>query len=275
MINMEKLKEILSQISQFLNDHGTIAKILGAAALLIFGWIIINILVGFLGRILNKRKFDETLKPFILSLVLWLMRGALLISVAGVAGIETTSFVAVIGAIGFAIGLAMQGALGNLAGGALILIFRPYKVGDLIESQGHIGVVKEIQVFTTILLSPENKTIILPNGAVSNGDIVNYTVEGLIRVDCSVGIAYDADIAKAKEVLMAVLEADSNVLQTPKPFVGVTELADSSVNLAVRGYTTPDKYWDVFFNVNESSKMALDKANVNIPFPQMDVNVKK
>ena len=272
---MEKLKEILSQISQFLNDHGTIAKILGAAALLIFGWIIINILVGFLGRILNKRKFDETLKPFILSLVLWLMRGALLISVAGVAGIETTSFVAVIGAIGFAIGLAMQGALGNLAGGALILIFRPYKVGDLIESQGHIGVVKEIQVFTTILLSPENKTIILPNGAVSNGDIVNYTVEGLIRVDCSVGIAYDADIAKAKEVLMAVLEADSNVLQTPKPFVGVTELADSSVNLAVRGYTTPDKYWDVFFNVNESSKMALDKANVNIPFPQMDVNVKK
>lgn len=272
---MEKLKDLFNQFSQFLTDHGMIANILGALALLIFGWIIVNIIVNVIGKILDKRKFDVTLKPFILNLLLWLMRGALLISVAGVAGIETTSFVAVIGAIGFAIGLAMQGALGNLAGGALILIFRPYKVGDLIESQGHIGVVKEIQVFTTILLSPENKTIILPNGAVSNGDIVNYTVEGLIRVDCSVGISYGADIPKAKEILMSVLKADANILETPAPFVGVKELGDSSVNLAVRGYTTPDKYWDVFFKTNEESKIALDKAGVEIPFPQMDVNLKK
>ncbi|MEZ4978078.1 MAG: mechanosensitive ion channel family protein [Chitinophagales bacterium] len=154
-------------------------------------------------------------------------------------------------------------------------MFRPYKVGDLIEAQGKIGVVKEIQIFTTILLSPENKTIILPNGAVSNGDIVNYTVEGLIRVDCSVGIAYGANLAKAKEALMQVLVSDPNVLKTPAPFVGVSKLGDSSVNLAVRGYTTPDKYWDVFFRTNEESKLALDRVGVEIPFPQMDVNLKK
>lgn len=272
---MEKLTTYFNQFNTFLKEHGTLGHILGAALILILGWIIINLIVALTKKVLTKRNFDSTLQPFILSLILWLMRGALIISVAGVIGVETTSFVAVLGAIGFAIGMAMQGSLGNLAGGAMILIFRPYKVGDLIEAQGHIGVVKEIQIFTTILLSPENKTIILPNGAVSNGDIVNYTVEGLIRVDCSVGISYDADITKAKEVLMAVLQSDTNVLKEPAPFVGVTELADSSVNLAVRGYTTPDKYWDVFFSTNEQSKVALDKANVDIPFPQMDVTMKK
>lgn len=272
---MEKITTLFNKINTYLSEHGLLSKIIGALFILIVGWIIINILVKLFEKILDRRKFDETLKPFLSSLLLWVLRGALIISVAGIVGVETTSFIAVLGAVGFAIGMAMQGALGNLAGGALILIFRPYKVGDLIESQGHLGVVKEIQVFTTILLSPENKTIILPNGAVSNGDIVNYTVEGVIRVDCSVGIAYDADIAKAKEVLMDVLTSDSNVLQTPAPFVGVLELADSSVNLAVRGYTTPDKYWDVFFRTNEESKIALTKANIEIPFPQMDVSLKK
>lgn len=272
---MEKLTTLYKNFKAFLDDNGTFSKVLAAAFVLIIGWILINIIVSVIKKILQKRSFDKTLEPFILSLTLWLLRGALVISAAGIVGIETTSFVAVIGAIGFAIGMAMQGSLGNLAGGAMILIFRPYKVGDLIESQGHLGKVKEIQIFTTILLSPENKTIILPNGAVSNSDIVNYTVEGLIRVDCSVGISYGSDIAKAKEILMGVLTSDPNVLPTPAPFVGVSELADSSVNLAVRGYTTPDKYWDVFFRTNEQSKIALDKANVEIPFPQMDVNMKK
>ncbi|MCB9255567.1 MAG: mechanosensitive ion channel [Chitinophagales bacterium] len=272
---MDQILTFISTSKEFLASNGLIGKILAAVLFLIIGWISISLLVNLVKKLLEKRSFDKTLEPFILSLLLWLMRGALLISVAGIVGIETTSFVAVLGAIGFAIGMAMQGSLGNLAGGALILIFRPYKVGDLIETQGKIGVVKEIQIFTTILLSPENKTIILPNGAVSNGDIVNYTVEGLIRVDCSVGIAYGANLAKAKEALMQVLVSDPNVLKTPAPFVGVSKLGDSSVNLAVRGYTTPDKYWDVFFRTNEESKLALDRVGVEIPFPQMDVNLKK
>ena len=272
---MENFTDFFNQASNYLSSHGSLSAILSAALFLVIGWIAINLLVKFTDKVMSKRNFDATLKPFIISLLTWLLRGALVISVAGVVGLETTSFVAVLGAIGFAIGMAMQGSLGNLAGGVMILIFRPYKVGDLIESQGHIGVVKEIQVFTTILLSPENKTIILPNGAVSNGDIVNYTVKGLIRVDCAVGISYGADIAKAKEILMGVLQSDNNVLATPAPFVGVKELGDSSVNLAVRGYTTPDKYWDVFFRTNEQAKMALDRAGVEIPFPQMDVNLKK
>lgn len=204
-----------------------------------------------------------------------LLSGALVISIAGVVGLETTSFVVMLGAIGFAIGMAMQGSLGNLAGGVMILIFRPYKVGHLIESQGHKGVVKEIQVFTTILLSAENKTIILPNGAVSNDDSVNYTVEGLIRVDCSIGISYSANIAKAKEALMAVFVSDPNVLKTPASFVGVISLGDSSMNLTLRAYTTPDKYLEVYFRTTEESKLALDKVGVEIPFPQINVNLKK
>ncbi|MFT4970497.1 MAG: small-conductance mechanosensitive channel [Chitinophagales bacterium] len=182
--------------------------------ILIIGWIIINIIAAFTKKVLTFRKFDSTLQAFILSLILWLMRDALVISV-------DDSYLS------------------------------PHKVGDLIESQGHIRVVKEIQLFTTILLGPENKTVILPHGAVSNDYIVNYAVEGLIRVDCSVDISYGADIAMAKEVLMAVLQSDKNVLKDPSPFAGVTELADSSVNLAARGYNTSDKYWDVFFRTNE------------------------
>lgn len=272
---MEKITTLLTEFSTFLEVHGVLGQILGATLVLIIGWIIINIIIAMSKKVLEKRNFDSTLQPFVLNLFLWVLRGALLISVAGVVGIETTSFIAVIGAVGFAIGMAMQGSLGNLAGGAMILIFRPYKVGDVIQSQGHTGKVKEIQLFTTILLSAENKTIILPNGQVSNDDIVNFTVEGLIRVDCSIGIAYDADIAKAKEVLMEVLKSDPDVLADPPPFVGVKELADSSVNLTLRGYAIPGKNWDVFFRTNERAKLALDKANVNIPFPQMDVNVKK
>ncbi|MCB0537431.1 MAG: mechanosensitive ion channel [Bacteroidetes bacterium] len=272
---MDKLKEIFNSINTYLSEYGFVAKIVYALALLIIGWLTVNLIVNLIGKLLKKRNFDETLLPFIKSLVLWLLRVALLISVAGIVGIETASFIAILGAVGFAIGMAMQGALGNLAGGALILIFRPYKVGDLIESQGRLGVVKEIQIFTTILLSPENKTIILPNGPVANNDIVNYTVEGVIRVDCSVGIAYHEDIAKAKEVLMKVLESDEDVLKTPAPFVGVSELAGSSIDLAVRGYAKPAKYWDVFFRVNENMKIALDKAGIEIPFSQMDVTIKK
>ena len=155
---------------------------------------------------MEKRGTDETLRPFLLNLLSWILKAALVITVIQMLGVATTSFVALLGAAGLAVGFALQGTLANFAGGALILLFKPYKVGDLIESQDHLGVVKEIQIFTTILLNPQNRTIILPNGAVSNGDITNYTREGKLRVDLTVGIAYESDIRKAKQVLLDAAE---------------------------------------------------------------------
>jgi len=245
---------------------------------------IITLLVGLwlisaIGRVMRtsmeKSKVEPTLIPFTTGLVTWGLKVLLLVSVASMIGIATTSFIAVLGAAGLAIGLALQGSLANFAGGMLIMIFKPYKVGDLIESQGHLGVVKEVQIFNTILTSPHYKQIIVPNGTTSNGSIINYSVEGKIRVDLCVGIAYDENISKAKAVLMEVMNKHDKVIQDPAPFVGVLELADSSVNLAVRPHCHPDHYWDVFFDVNEAMKVALDENNISIPFPQRDVNMKK
>jgi len=222
---------------------------------------------------MERSKVDPTLIPFMSSLVSWVLKVLLFISVASMIGIATTSFVAVLGAAGLAIGLALQGSLANFAGGVLVMVFKPYKVGDLIESQGHLGVVKEVQIFNTILLSPQNKRVIIPNGATSNGSVVNYTVEGRIRVDLTVGVSYDADIDKTKAVLMEVLTSNEKVMQDPAPFVGVLEMADSSVNFVVRPHCAPADYWDVYFSVNEAMKKALDNNAISIPFPQRDVHL--
>jgi len=189
-------------------------------------------------------------------------------------GIETTSFVAILGAAGLAVGLALQGTLSNFAGGILLLLFRPYKVGDLVETQGRLGEVREIQIFTTILATPDNKMAIIPNGPIMNGEIVNYTALGKIRVDLVMGISYGADIRKAKEVLLQVMNAHPKVLKDPAPFVGVSELGDSAVNLAVRPHADPADYWDVYFDIYEQGKIALDDHNIEIPFPQVDVHMK-
>lgn len=222
---------------------------------------------------MERSKVDPTLIPFMGSFVSWILKALLFISVASMVGIATTSFVAVLGAAGLAVGLALQGSLANFAGGVLVMIFKPYKVGDLIESQGHLGVVKEVQIFNTILIAPQSKQVIIPNGATSNGSIVNYTVEGKIRVDLTAGVSYDADIDKTKEVLMEVLVSNDKVMKDPAPFVGVLEMADSSVNFAVRPHCLPEHYWDVFFSVNEAMKKALDKNGISIPFPQRDVHL--
>lgn len=222
---------------------------------------------------MKSSKVDPTLIPFMDSLVSWIFKVLLFISVASMVGIATTSFIAVLGAAGLAIGLALQGSLANFAGGVLIMIFKPYKVGDLIESQGHLGVVKEVQIFNTILIAPQSKQVIIPNGAVSNGSITNFTVEGKIRVDLTVGISYNADIDQAKAVLMAVLEANDKVMADPAPFVGVSGMGDSSVDLVVRPHCHPKDYWAVYFEVNEAMKKALDKNSISIPFPQRDVHL--
>jgi len=234
-------------------------------------------LIGLVGKLLKvsmeKSKVDPTLVPFISSLVGWILKLLLFISVASMIGIATTSFIAVLGAAGLAIGLALQGSLANFAGGVLIMIFKPYRVGDLIESQGQLGTVKEVQIFNTILVNFESKQIIIPNGLMSNGTITNYSVEGLIRVDLTVGISYDADVEKAKSVLLDVMNNHSLVVNEPAPFVGVNGFGDSSVDLVVRPHCKPEDYWDVYFDINEQIKIALDSNNIAIPFPQRDVHL--
>jgi small conductance mechanosensitive channel len=267
------LETYLPKIKEFILTYGV--KVLGALAVLIIGWIVIKWVTKFIGKMIDRKGIDVSLKPFLMSLTSALLKVLLLISVAGMMGIETTSFIAIIGAAGLAIGLALQGTLANFAGGVLILILKPFRVGDLIEANGHIGVVTEIQIFVTKLTDPQNRLVIIPNGVLSNSDIRNYTELGRVRVDLTIGIAYGADLKKAKEVLMGVMQNHQKVLKDPAPFVGVAELADSSVNLAVRPHCKPEDYWEVFFDIYENGKLALDAAKVSIPFPQMDVHIKK
>lgn len=267
------VQELSSKLLDVIIETGP--KVALAVLTLLIGLRVVNILVKLALKGIAKSSTDQTLQSFIGSLLTWVLKIMLFISVASMIGVQTTSFVAVLGAAGLAVGLALQGTLANFAGGVLCLLFKPYKIGDLISAQGELGVVKEIQIFTTILLSPENKTIIVPNGAMMNGNIINITNEGKIRVDLSIGISYDADIKKAKEVLSGVMSKDTRILKDPAAFVGVSELADSSINLAVRPWCEPVHYWDVYFETLENCKVALDEAQVSIPFPQMDVHVKE
>lgn len=247
-------------------------KILGAAAIWIIGsWVIKKLLKG-AKKIMSKGNYDESLQKFLSNLLGWALKIVLIIVVLGTVGVETTSFAALIAAAGLAIGLALQGSLGNFAGGVLIMIFKPFKIGDLIEAQGEIGAVKEIEIFTTKLTGLSNKEIIIPNGSLSNGNIVNYTTEGTRRVDLVIGVSYDADIKKTKEVLMNVITSHPKVLKDPAPTVNVSELADSSVNFAVRPWSISADYWNVFFDITENAKIELDKAGIEIPYPQVVVH---
>jgi len=248
-------------------------KVVLAIITLVIGLWLIGIVTRITRKSMEKTKTDKTLIPFITNLISWGLKVLLLISVASMVGIATTSFIAVLGAAGLAVGLALQGSLANFAGGVLILIFKPYNVGDLIEVQGHLGVVKEVQIFNTILLSPSNKRIIIPNGAVSNGSIVNYSAEGLLRVDLVIGIAYESDIPKAKEVLHKVMSDHELVLNDPQSTVAVSELADSSVNLVVRPWCKASDYWQVYFDITERAKANLEDNGITIPFPQRDVHL--
>lgn len=272
------LDQDLSHTQKYIDQFISLAveyspKLIMAIVTLLIGFWVIKKLVNFVAASFKVQKIDVSLATFLTHLIEIVLKVLLVVSVASMIGIETTSFVAIFGAAGLAVGLALQGSLGNFAGGVLVLIFKPYKVGDLIEAEGHLGVVKEIQIFTTVLVNPNNKRIIIPNGPLSNNSIVNYSAEGTLRVDLTVGIAYDADIKLAKDSLLAMLKSDSRVLTEPAPSVGVSELADSSVNLAVRPWCKVEDYWDVFFDINEAIKITLDESKVTIPFPQRDVHV--
>ena len=249
-------------------------KLVLAIACLVLGLWLIARLTKLVEKVMTKREVDVSLVPFVKSIVNFGLKILLFISVASMVGIATTSFVAVLGAAGLAVGLALQGSLGNFAGGVLILLFKPFKVGDLIESDGEIGVVQSITVLHTILTTPADNTAILPNGNVANSKILNFTKEDNRRVDLTVGIGYDEDIEKAKRVLVEAMNTVPKVLDIPSPFVGVLGFGDSSVDIAVRPYAKSEDYWDVYFAANEAIKKALDDNSIEIPYPHQ-VEIKK
>jgi len=269
---MENAELWIEKGIDFIVEYGP--RVLGAIAIYIIGSWVIKKLIKVVRKGMTSQEYDKSLQKFLLSLVKWALTIFLIITVISTLGVETTSFAAVIAAAGLAIGLALQGSLSNFAGGVLIIIFKPYKIGDLVEAQGVLGSVKEIEIFTTKLITPQNKLAIIPNGAMANGNIINYTAEGKMRVDTTVGVDYGSDIKKTKEVLLAMLKANPKVLQDPAPSVNVEELADSSVNLAVRPFCKPEDYWDVYFATIEGSKEALDKAGIEIPYPH-EVQISK
>jgi len=248
-------------------------KVLLALVLLVVGLIIINRLVRLMRRLLKKRDIDPTLIPFLTGLVNILLKVMLIISVIDIVGIKTTSFVAILGAAGLAIGLALQGSLGNFAGGVLIIIFKPYKVGDYIEGQGEAGTVKSIQIFNTVLTTPDNVTKIIPNGPMSSGNISNYSTQDNRRLDLVYGISYDDDLQKAKNVLTEMAGSDSRIFKDPAPFIAVKELADSSVNLLVRVWCKKEDYWDINFDWQNDVKLRFDKEGLTFPFPQREISM--
>jgi len=250
-------------------------KLIGAIAVwVIGGWVIKALLKGF-GRVMDKSGTDSSLKPFLNGLIGMVLKVLLVISVLGMLGIQMTSFIAIIGAAGLAVGMALSGTLQNFAGGVMILIFKPFKAGDVIDAQGYIGSVSEIQIFNTILKTPDNKTIFLPNGGLSTSSLTNYSTEELRRVDWAIGVGYGDDLDKARQVIKGLCDEDSRILKDPEVFIAVSELADSSVNFAVRAWVNAADYWGVFFDMNEKVYKTFGKEGLNIPYPQMDVHLHK
>ncbi|NNA11447.1 mechanosensitive ion channel family protein [Pseudomonas lundensis] len=248
------------------------SRVLLALITLAVGWWLINRLTAKLGNLLALRKADLALQGFISSLANIILKVLLVVSVASMIGIQTTSFVAAIGAAGLAIGLALQGSLANFAGGVLILLFRPFKIGDWIEAQGVSGTVDSIQIFHTVLRTGDNKTVIVPNGNLSNGIITNYNRQPTRKVVFDVGVDYEADLQKVREVLLALAD-DPRVLKEPAPVVVVTTLGDSAITMSLRVWVDTPNYWDVLFMFNEQSRDRLKAANIDIPFPQRVIRV--
>jgi len=247
------------------------------AAILVWivgGWVIKGLVKG-IAKLMDKGNTDPTLKPFIKGIAEMLLKVMLIITALGMLGIEMTSFIAILGAAGLAVGMALSGTLQNFAGGVMILIFKPFKVGDLIDAQGHIGSVHEIQIFNTILKTPDNKTIIIPNGGLSTSSMTNYSTEAQRRCDWTVGVGYGDDLDKVRRTIKKLCDDDSRILKDPEVFIAVAELADSAVNFTVRAWVKAEDYWGVFFDMNENIYKTFNKEGINIPYPQMDVHVQK
>lgn len=274
---MKQIEEFLGMNVGGLKDALVDIGISLAVALLILvvGFWLARILSRGLERLLKARKTDPGLTTFLRSLTAIGIKVLVLVSAITQLGVEMTSFVALLGAAGLAIGMAFSGTLSNFAGGVMILLFKPFKVEDYVDLGGVEGAVQEIQIFNTILTTVDNKTIIMPNGPVANGTIINYTMADKRRVDWIFGISYGDDLKLAKDMLTQFVHEDSRILKDPEFFVGLKELADSSVNLTVRAWVKTEDYWPVYFDMNERVYTEFDQAGLNIPFPQLDVNIVK
>ena len=248
-------------------------RILTAVIILVVGRWIARAFGRLVQRLMDKRNVDSTLTGFAGSLTYYALFTFVVLAALSRLGIQTTSFIAVIGAVGLAVGLALQGALANFAAGFMLIFFRPFRVGDLIEGAGVKGTVQNIQIFTTQLKTPDNKIIIIPNAKLTDDNIVNWSATGTRRVDMVFGIGYEDDIDKAKAIMREVLAADERILKNPSPQIAVSELADSAVNFVVRPWVNSGDYWDVYFDVTETIKKRFDAAGVSIPFPQSDVHL--
>jgi len=267
------MEELLPKLYDWLSVFGI--KLIAAIVILIIGRIVVKLIRKLILRVMNKRKIDETISTFVSSLTysaLWIF---VILAALSQVGIQTTSFMAIIGAAGLAIGLALQGSLSNFASGFLIILFRPFKVGDYVEAGGVSGVISKISIFTTDLNSVDNKKIIVPNAQIMNGTITNYTAENTRRVDLVFGVGYESDMKRVKDVLMGIIEKHELVLKDPAPFVRLGKLNDSSIDFTVRVWSKTSDYWDVYFDLTEQAKVEFDKNGLNIPYPQMDVHLVK
>ncbi len=269
--------QLNAQTIEKLTDMALVyAPKLGAAILvLIVGLLIVKLMTkGFVAG-LTRSKIDNSLVPFLSGIFSMLLKALLIITVLGMIGIEMTSFIAMLGAVGLAIGMALSGTLQNFAGGVMILIFKPYKVGDFIEAKGYSGTVSQIQIFNTILKTGDQKTIIIPNSNLNNSSMINFSTSPKRRVDWTFGIAYGDDVDVARETIRQLCAEDERIHKDPDVFVAVAALADSSVNLAVRVWVDSANYWPVFWDMNEKVYKTFPDKGLNIPFPQMDVHLHK
>lgn len=268
---MEDFQTYWEQVSGLVIEYG--ASLLLAILVLIIGLWLIKKIVKTASRTMEKRNVDASLRPFLASIIKALLTIMLVITVASMVGVEMTSFVAVLGAAGLAVGLALQGSLANFAGGVLILLLKPFKVGDFIEANGFSGTVREIQIFYTYITTTSNQEIVIPNGDLSNNAVTNYSFHDTRRIDMTFGIGYDDDIDQAKKILREIVESDSRILKDKGVDIFLEELADSSVNFHVRAWAKSSDFWDIFNNMNEKVKKAFDAAGISIPFPQRDVHL--
>ncbi|WP_462325659.1 mechanosensitive ion channel family protein [Desulfoplanes sp.] len=270
---MIDINSLLAMLQNLVTLYGL--KILAALFIFVVGRWVAKLVKKIVGRVMTKSGIEATIIPFVLDLIYIALLIMVIIASLGAMGIQTTSLIAVLGAAGLAIGLALQGSLSNFAAGVLIIIFRPIRVGDYFEGAGTAGTVEEIQIFSTTAKTPDNKVIVIPNGKLLSDNIVNYSLKDIRRVDLIIGVSYGDPIDKVKDVLSDILSKDSRILDDPAPIIGLIELADSSVNFAVRPWVETADYWAVYFDLLETIKKRFDGENISIPFPQQDIHVYK
>jgi len=258
---------------QFAYNYGP--KVIGALLIFLIGKMVARSIQNIVVKLMRRNKVDETLVTFIESIVYIMLMVVVVLASLNALGVQTTSFVAILGAAGLAIGLALQGTLGNVGSGVMLISFRPFKVGDFVTAGGETGTVAAISIFATTLHTLDNKVVTVPNAAITGGNITNFSAKEVRRIDLSFGIGYGDDLKKAKEILETIMREDERVLADPEPFVGVSELGDSSVNFVFRPWVKSADYWDVYFDMHEKVKLTFDEKGISIPFPQMDIHLNK